>query len=1045
MITNQPNPKVSVIIPCYNQGFFLQEAVDSVLEQTYQDFEIIIINDGSTDVATVKLLENYKPPKTTVVHTDNHGLASARNNGINIAKGKYILPLDSDDKIGKNYLQKAVEKLEANENLGIVYCEAEFFGCQTGKWELPEYKFPDILLHNVIFSASFFRKSDWQSIGGYRLNMVFGWEDYDFWLSIIEMGREVYRIPEILFYYRQHPNSMTTSVTNKHFTSSYCQLFYNHSSLYNKNIDIVFTEIVNLRNSIDKYKKAEIKLQQTCQKSNQVEMQLQETQKNCYFLINFLKIIFLNIAKIKFITAKIIKFFLQIFKLFYWTISFQLPRRLERRKIAQIISNSGLFDTGYYCEQNPEIKQLGIDPLGHYIDIGSSRNLDPNPLFDTSYYLEQYPDIIPLGINPLAHYITIGAKQNYKPHPLFDTAYYRTQYSDVDESGINPLLHYLTIGIQENRDPFPCSKIEFESLKLREAVGLIPEIPSSLDPNYQAWLNQHYPTQIDLQKMANNLENLTYQPLISIIVPVFNTPLTYLKEAIQSVINQVYLNWELCIADDASTEPHIRNILESYSEQDSRIKIFFRTKNGHISEASNSAIAIATGEFIALLDHDDLLTPHALYKVVEFLNQYPDADMIYSDEDKIDDEGKLSSAFFKPDWCPDSFLSRMYTCHLGVYRRSLVQQIGGFRIGYEGSQDYDLVLRLTEKTDKIYHIPDILYHWRIHANSTAGNLDSKNYATDAAKKALSDALQRRNDLGIVIDAPRSIGHYVIRYNIQSYDLVSIIIPTKNLGDTLDRCLISIFTYTTYLNFEVILVDNGSTEKRAIEVIDTWRKKEPNRFKYFSLDIPFNYSSLNNFAVKKAQGKYLLFLNNDTEVITPDWIEGMVEQAQRPSIGAVGTLLLFPDDTIQHAGVIGGIFYSCGHSHKRFKLGDTGYLNQLNTVNNYSAVTGACLMCRREVFDEIGGFDEIFAVNYNDIDLCFKMIAKGYRNLYIPHVMLYHYEAKTRGYDLLNNSKKARLFCEGKYFQTKWKSLIEHDPCYNPNLTIEKEDYSYRAD
>jgi GT2 family glycosyltransferase len=265
-----------------------------------------------------------------------------------------------------------------------------------------------------------------------------------------------------------------------------------------------------------------------------------------------------------------------------------------------------------------------------------------------------------------------------------------------------------------------------------------------------------------------------------------------------------------------------------------------------------------------------------------------------------------------------------------------------------------------------------------------------------------------------------------------------------LGDTLDRCLISIFTLTTYPNFEIILIDNGSTEKRAIEVIDTWQKKEPNRLKCFSLDIPFNYSTLNNFAVKKAQGKYLLFLNNDTQVITPDWIEGMVEQAQRPSIGAVGALLLFPDDTIQHAGVIGGIFYSCGHSHKRFKLGDTGYFNQLNTVNNYSAVTGACIMCRHEVFDEIEGFDETFAVNYNDIDLCFKMIAKGYHNIYLPHVMLYHYEAKTRGYDLLNDSKKARLFCEGKYFQTKWKLLIEHDPCYNPNLTIEKEDYSFRV-
>jgi glycosyltransferase involved in cell wall biosynthesis len=397
----------------------------------------------------------------------------------------------------------------------------------------------------------------------------------------------------------------------------------------------------------------------------------------------------------------------------------------------------------------------------------------------------------------------------------------------------------------------------------------------------------------------------------------------------------------LCIADDASSNPEILRYLKKLSKEDPRIIVTFSDVNEHISAASNRALKTATGDWVALLDHDDMLNPLALNHIVSALQIRLDANIIYSDEDKIDDDGKLSLAFFKPDWCPDSFLSRMYTCHLGVYRRSLVQQIGGFRVGYEGSQDYDLVLRLTEKTDKIYHIPDILYHWRIHANSTAQNLDSKNYAIDAAKKALADALQRRNEPGIVTDAPRSIGHYVIRYNTQSCDLVSIIIPTKNLGDTLDRCLISIFTQTTYPNFEIILIDNGSTEKRAIEVIDTWQKKEPNRLKCFSLDIPFNYSTLNNFAVKKAQGKYLLFLNNDTQVITPDWIEGMVEQAQRPSIGAVGALLLFPDDTIQHAGVIGGIFYSCGHSHKRFKLGDTGYFNQLNTVNNYSAVTGAC--------------------------------------------------------------------------------------------------------
>lgn len=746
------------------------------------------------------------------------------------------------------------------------------------------------------------------------------------------------------------------------------------------------------------------------------------------------------VKNIKIIVALLIK----LSKPIYWLVTFQLPKRLKRRKEAQLISKSGLFDTSYYWQQNPEVETSGIDPLGHYLDIGVFQGKNPNPLFDTAFYLQQYPDVTKSGMNPLAHYIMIGAKQGNKPHPLFDTSYYLENYPDVVQSEMNPLLHYLTIGSQENRNTFPCSTIELPPFKLRTEPIISDEIPQSLDPNYQTWLTLNYPTSQDLKNMAEQIKCLEYQPLISIIMPVFNPQISHLKTAIDSVINQVYQNWQLCIADDASTDSQIHSILAEYSAQDSRIQVVFRPDNGHISQASNSAIELATGEFIALLDQDDVLTPHALYEVVSLLNHHPDADMIYSDEDKINEQDYLIDAFFKPDWCPDTFLSRMYTCHLGVYRRSLIEKIGGFRVGYEGSQDYDLVLRLTEKTNKIFHIPDILYHWRIHPNSTASHISSKNYALIAAKKALSEAIQRRGEIGTVTDTPFCPGHYQIRYQVTNNDLVSIIIPTKDLGDTLNQCLSSIFEKSTYPNFEIILIDNGSTEQRAIEVIEMWQKKENERLKVFSLPIPFNYSTINNFAVQKSQGKYLLFLNNDTEIVTPDWIEALVEQAQRSSIGAVGALLLFPNNTVQHAGVIGGVFYSCGHGHQGFPFLATGYFNQLNTINNYSAVTGACLMCRRDVFDEVGGFDEILAVNYNDIDLCFKMLNKGYRNIYLPHVVLYHHEAKSRGYDTANDFKKARLFCEGKYFQTKWKSLIEHDPCYNPNLAFDRLDYSIRV-
>ncbi|MBW4576927.1 MAG: glycosyltransferase family 2 protein [Aphanothece sp. CMT-3BRIN-NPC111] len=570
-------------------------------------------------------------------------------------------------------------------------------------------------------------------------------------------------------------------------------------------------------------------------------------------------------------------------------------------------------------------------------------------------------------------------------------------------------------------------------------VEPLPGIPQTNDVNYQKWLNQNYPREADLRKMAETVEILSYKPLISVVMPVFNPPDRFLREAIESVLNQVYPYWELCIADDASTEGYVKAVLEEYVAQDSRIKVVYTKENGHISQASNSALEIAKGEFLALLDHGDLLTPDALYEVALLLNRHLDADMIYSDQDQMQQNGKLRNPFFKPDWCPDSFLSRMYTSHLGIYRRSLLTEIGGFRIGYEGSQDYDLVLRLTEKTKKIFHIPKVLYHWRIHPGSIASGMTNKSYANGAAQKALSDALRRRGEPGRVIIV--SEGRYLVRYEIKDFKLVSIIIPTKNLGNILNNCLLSIFDKTTYPNYEVLVIDNGSTDAETHEVINQWKVREPNRFRCEVLAIPFNYSKINNYAVSRARGEYLLFLNNDTEVLTPDWIDAMVEQAQRPTIGAVGALLLYPNNTIQHAGVI--MICGCAnHHHKHYPSDYPGYFDQIQTVCNYLAVTAACLMCRREVFEAVGGFEEKLAVAFNDVDLCLKIVEKGYRNIYLPHVVLYHYESKSRGRED-TPEKQVRAMKEVKYMQSKWKKFIKHDPCYSINLTRDRLDYSIR--
>ncbi|MBR8832400.1 MAG: hypothetical protein N5P05_001864 [Chroococcopsis gigantea SAG 12.99] len=709
-----------------------------------------------------------------------------------------------------------------------------------------------------------------------------------------------------------------------------------------------------------------------------------------------------------------------------------------------------LFDTSFYVEQNQEIVNTGINPLVHYLTEGATKKRNPHPLFDVAYYLGQIKDGGEGSIEPLAHYLDGGALRGFNPHPLFDSSYYLQLYSRELEPSINPLVHYLTASVTQWPDTFP--PLEFDE-KIPRLHYTLPEFrrarktqgsPKSDCPEYQQWLDKHYPAKSDLEKMKEDVARLPYQPLISVIMPVYNTPENFLRSAIESVLTQVYPHWELCIADDRSTRDHVSKIIAEYGVNNSRIKVVYRTENGHISAASNSALEIATGEFIALLDHDDLLAPHSLSEMVTLLNSHPEADMIYSDEDKMDENGNLTSPFFKPDWSPDLFLSVMYTCHLGIYRRSLIEEIGGFRQGYEGSQDYDLVLRLTEKTDKIFHIPNILYHWRMHPDSASANDKAKPYAYIAAKKSLTEAISRRKEGGVLTDTGQ-LGYYLTRYFIRSYDLVSIIIPTKNLGTLLDKCLSSIFSKTLYPNFEVILVDNGTSEEYSLDVIDKWRQREPVRLRYLLMDIPFNFSTLNNFAVTKAQGEYLLFLNNDTEIITPDWLDAMVEQAQRPSIGAVGALLLYEDNTIQHAGVIAGILGSAGHSHKNFPYGHPGYHNRLNVINNYSAVTGACLMCRRDVFSEVGGFEEKLGTSYNDVDLCFKMIEKGYYNVFLPHVTLYHYESKSRGYDVPCQNKRSRLMCEAKYIQKRWQTIVRYDPFYNRNLTLLKEDFSINSE
>ncbi|MFC1688829.1 glycosyltransferase family 2 protein [Pseudomonadota bacterium] len=530
------------------------------------------------------------------------------------------------------------------------------------------------------------------------------------------------------------------------------------------------------------------------------------------------------------------------------------------------------------------------------------------------------------------------------------------------------------------------------------------------------------------------------QPLISVLMPTYNPPLGWLKEAVESVRNQLYENWELCIADDASTDPAVRGFLESASQKDQRIKVTFRDENGHISAASNSALELCEGDWVALMDHDDVLAEDALYCVADAINRYPETWLIYSDEDKISEQGYRFEPYFKCDWNRDLFYSHNMISHLGVYRRELLVEIGGFRTGFEGAQDHDLALRYIEQIDSknIRHIPKVLYHWRRHPGSTTRGLAEKPYSIEAGAKALQEHFDRQ---GVAAHVEGSPTGYRVRYDLPSpAPLVSLIIPTRNGHKLLKTCIESIQQKTTYPNYEILIIDNGSDDERTLKYMKGL-STQPN-ISVICDDRPFNFAALNNAVVKEAAGEIIGLVNNDIEVITPDWLTEMVGLATQPGVGAVGAKLLYPDGNIQHAGVVLGLGGVAGHAFKLFPGNDPGYHYRAQLTSSYSAVTAACLVIRKSTYLEMDGMDEEnLTIAFNDIDFCIRVRESGLRNVCTAHATLYHHESATRGHED-NKEKQARFDKEIWFMQKRWGRALLDDPCYSPNLTLHHEDFSY---
>lgn len=562
-----------------------------------------------------------------------------------------------------------------------------------------------------------------------------------------------------------------------------------------------------------------------------------------------------------------------------------------------------------------------------------------------------------------------------------------------------------------------------------------------LTQDYGEWIRRYDTLDAEAREgLRQRLDAMPNRPLISIVMPTYNPNPVWLEEAIASVQAQIYPFWELCIADDASPDPRCREVLKRFAEADNRIRLVLREKNGHISAASNSALEIATGQFVALMDHDDVLPEHALFWIADAINTHPDARLIYSDEDKIDADGVRSGPYFKPDWNLDLFYSQNMFSHLGVYDTALLRQIGGFRLGLEGSQDYDLVLRCIEQIEprQVVHVPRVLYHWRVHAESTASATDAKPYAQIAGERALNEHFQRTGVKG----RAEYVGQgYRARYDLPvPAPLVSLVIPTRNAEALVRQCVESIFALTTYPNYEVILVDNGSDDAAAIAYFHSLSRRPG--FKVIRDDSEFNYSALNNKAVAQASGEVIGLINNDIEVISPDWLSEMVSIALQPGVGAVGARLWYPDGTLQHGGVVLGVGGVANHSHKHLPRGHRGYFGRADLIQSFSAVTAACLVVRKDRYESVGGLDEEhLKVAFNDVDFCLRLRESGLRNVWTPYAELFHHESATRGTDVAPE-KQARFNREVDYMMKTWGDQLLVDPAYSPNLTLTHEDFRF---
>lgn len=694
------------------------------------------------------------------------------------------------------------------------------------------------------------------------------------------------------------------------------------------------------------------------------------------------------------------------------------------------------------CIDSCEIDDEGFEVSGWYIDQGGIElsfsdesgneypvERKPKPRWDVS---KMYPENTKGEI--------VGFVASYRgnvPKKI------RVQFEDAsryEEVTVTLIQSPVEKGVTKVRNIYTKTFVYYQQFGIAATVLRAFDKLSGRDNlSYMAWLRRNSPSSEALHMQTERM--FAFSPKISIVVALYKTPEKYLIEMIESVRKQTYANWELCLSDGSGEDSPIVNLLREYEEKDDRIKVVYNKKSLRISENTNEALKISTGAYIAFADHDDLLAPDALYECVSLLNRDRSIDIIYTDEDKVEMNGKTHfMPHFKSDFNIDMLYSRNYICHLLVVKREIYEEVGMLNSEFDGAQDYDFLLRCLEKTTNIKHIPKVLYHWRAHKNSTSKNPESKNYAFEAGKKAVQAHYAR---IGISAEVKETAykGIYRTKYKVTGNPLISVIIPNKDHIADLEKCIRSLEEKNTYKNLEIIVIENNSDKEETFVYYKELEKRYQNVKVLFWEEKVFNYPLINNFGVEHASGEYLLFLNNDTEVLHGDCIEELLGYCQRSDVGAVGARLYYEDGTLQHAGVVVGLGGVAGHVFPRADHDDPGYFGRVIMAQDYSAVTAACMMVKKSVFEEVGGFDKEYAVAFNDVDLCLKIRKAGYLIVYNPYAELNHYESKSRGYED-TEEKVQRFNSEIKLFRTRWKDFLEQgDPYYNPNLTLDRCDFS----